>query len=311
MPGGAAWRRSSRSASGANDSCGTSVSRAALAAARRRARAPRPRRARRRGGSARRPARRGRRRGRACPGSCSTTRSAVPLRLRPMRSQASVQAVPVVVVDRALGAAQPVLERGADAAQLGIGEQHPPLHRQPGPGGQRQHAAEQLRHRPGRAGRADVQDARAAQRRRGVLKRLHGPAAGQRRVVARSARGDGHRLQVGGHGGSVLRAARRPTPAPRSTRAAHLAERLAAQHDLVAVLEERARRAVGQLDRLRPGPRQLEQAAALLALGARDRARCRAGRPRAGSRRSRSGGRSAGRSTSTGGARWRATPPCR
>ena len=74
----------------------------------------------------------------------------------------------------------------------------------PGSGGQWQHSAEQLRNRPGRAGGADVEDAGAAQRLRGVLKRLDRPAAGQRRVVAGSPGRDGHRLQVGGHAGSVL-----------------------------------------------------------------------------------------------------------
>src|SRR6185295_20137462 len=40
----------------------------------------------------------------------------------------------------------------------------------------------------------------------------------------------------------------------------------AAQDDLVAVLQEAALRSVGQHDRLRPVPRQLEQRAALIAL---------------------------------------------
>ena len=48
----------------------------------------------------------------------------------------------------------------------------------PAPGGQRQDAAEQLRNGPRGAGRADMEHARAAQGRRGVLERLHGPAAG-------------------------------------------------------------------------------------------------------------------------------------
>jgi uncharacterized protein YbjT (DUF2867 family) len=49
--------------------------------------------------------------------------------------------------------------------------------------------------------------------------------------------------------GSAWRSgSRRLDPAP------HLAQRLAPQHDLVAVLQERARRAVRQLQRLRPVP---------------------------------------------------------
>ena len=47
------------------------------------------------------------------------------------------------------------------------------------------------------------------------------------------------------------------------TRAADLAEARAAQDDLVAVLEEGPRRAVGELDRLRAVPGQLEKRAAL------------------------------------------------
>src|SRR5829696_3882131 len=53
---------------------------------------------------------------------------------------------------------------------------------------------------------------------------------------------------------------------------AHLAQGLAAQHHLVAVLEERAGRAVGQLDRLLAVPAQLDEAPALFALRSGDRA---------------------------------------
>src|SRR5688572_15543317 len=53
--------------------------------------------------------------------------------------------------------------------------------------------------------------------------------------------------------------------------AAHFPQRIAAQHHLVAVLQERAGRAVGQLDRLLAVPAQLDQASALLALRPRDR----------------------------------------
>src|SRR5829696_4424907 len=54
---------------------------------------------------------------------------------------------------------------------------------------------------------------------------------------------------------------------------AHLAERVASQDHLVAVLEEGAGGAVRQLDRLGPVPAQFDQAAALVALGAGDGAR--------------------------------------
>src|SRR5688500_2117078 len=53
--------------------------------------------------------------------------------------------------------------------------------------------------------------------------------------------------------------------------AAHLAQRVAAQHDLVAVLQEGAGRAVRQLDRLVAVPAQLDQASALVAVRPRDR----------------------------------------
>ncbi len=119
---------------------------------------------RRRGGSARRRARRGRPRGRACPGSCSTTRSAAPCDPTAGALACLQPALPVLVLDRALAAAQPVLERGGHAPQLRIAEQHPPLHLQARAGGQRQQAAEQLRHRAGRPGGAHVQDAQPLQR---------------------------------------------------------------------------------------------------------------------------------------------------
>ena len=74
-----------------------------------------------------------------------------------------------------------------------------------------------------------------------------------------------------------------------SIRPAHLAELdlagAAAQDDLVAVLEERSRAAVRQLERLRAVPRQLDQAPLGAALGPRDRARSPSGRPCGGSRR--------------------------
>ena len=128
--------------------------------------------------------------------------------------------LPVVGRDRALAAAQPVLKRAADPPQVGIGEQHAPLHRQAGPGGQRQHPTEQLRNRPGSPGRADMQDARLAQGRRGILKRLHRPAASQRGIVARSARGDGHGLEVGGHARERTSGAGAPVAAVALRRAA-------------------------------------------------------------------------------------------
>ena len=93
-----------------------------------------------------------------------------------------------------------------------------------------------------------------------------------------------------------LRAERRLDPA------AHLAERLAAQHHLVAVLEERAR---ASRRAARSAPRRSSSArSGCRAPRARGRRSCpwRAGRRCAGSRRSPSGARSAGRSTSTGGA---------
>ena len=93
--------------------------------------------------------------------------------------------------------------------------------------------------------------------------------------------------------------------------AAHLAERLAPQDHLVAVLEERAGGAVGQLDRLLAVPAQLDQAAALLGARGPRSCRWRAGRPCAGSRRSPSGERAAGRSTSTGAGCWSAPRPSR
>ena len=52
--------------------------------------------------------------------------------------------------------------------------------------------------RPSAPGDAHVQHARAAQRLGGVLERLDRAAARRRRIVARRARGDGHRLEVGG-----------------------------------------------------------------------------------------------------------------
>ena len=75
-------------------------------------------------------------------------------------------------------AAQAVLEGGADAPQVRVGEQHAPLDDEAGARGQRQHAAEQLRDRPGRPGGADVEDAGACEGRRGILKRLDGTAPG-------------------------------------------------------------------------------------------------------------------------------------
>ena len=76
-----------------------------------------------------------------------------------------------------------------------------------------------------------------------------------------------------------------------------------AQHHLVPVLQVRARLAVAQLERLRAVPAQLQQAAALLALAVPRSCPIRAGRPCAGSPRSRSDVRSAAPGSSTGGAR--------
>ena len=67
-----------------------------------------------------------------------------------------------------------------------------------------------------------------------------------------------------------------PTIRPRTSASATAASPVArepAQDDLVAVLEERALAPAGEREGLGAVPRQLEQAAALLALGARDRPR--------------------------------------
>ena len=123
----------------------------------------------------------------------------------------------------------------------------------------------------------------------GVLKRLNRSPARRGGVIARRARRDRHGLKVGGggherwersraapgavepaseawkrnlcggvtsrdagRGGAAGGAAVAASAERRLDPAAHLAQRLAAQDDLVAVLEERARGAVGELDRLLP-----------------------------------------------------------
>ena len=211
---------------------------------------------------------------------------------------------------RAARARAPPPSRAARVGRTALATPPPPRRRRRAAAARRAARAPAPRRRPrSRAGRAR----RAAARPRPGAPR---PPGRPQRARSRPAPA-GRPPSAGGRrrpcAGSVAAAQRRPRerrgarrpPSSAERRldpAAHLAERLAAQHHLVAVLEERARRAVR---RARSAPRRSSSArSGCRAPRARARRSCRwrAGRRCAGSRRSPSGGRSAARSTSTGGA---------
>ena len=279
MPGGAACRRSSAERVGREGLVRDERrARSARAARAPRGRAPRP--PAREASRWQRQATRARRAPAArpsAPGSCSTTRSAVPLRLRPCARRPSVQASQSRSAMALSPPRSPCVERRGHAPQVGVrrtaratprrGRRRPPAAagrraaREPAPGRRPRSTWRTARRaaappRPGRASTAPAARERARSR----------PAPARRRPSAGGPRPRRERT----------RGRSRDDPA------AHLAQRLAPQHDFVAVLEERARRAVGQLDRLLRRPGQLEQAAALLALAAPRSCRCRAGRRCAG-----------------------------
>ena len=161
------------------------------------------------------------------PGSWSTITSQLPRGRRRRRAGVHVGA-PAGVGDRRLGALEPVAQLAGDVLQLRPAEQDPPLHVEPGVGGQAGAASRAgpapLR-RSRRASRAARASRRAGRRRRACAPP---PRRRPRAPIPERPRGDVHPLEGRAHArqatrgywvGDVAGERRRDTPRLRSLRA--------------------------------------------------------------------------------------------
>ena len=141
-----------------------------------------------------------------------------------------------------------VVAEGVDEVQLGARRRGPRTARRPT-------SPRRRRARPRAGGRSPSRAGRPRRRRSASC--AAGSARRRRRPSAAARRRAGGRAPGGGWPWAAPSARRLDPPADLAE-----GERVAAaaaQDDLVAVLQEAARRPVGELDRLRPVPRQLEQ----------------------------------------------------
>jgi hypothetical protein len=111
--------------------------------------------------------------------------------------------LPGAVVDRRLGALEPVVELARHLPQIWLAEQHPPLDVQPGVRRERKHGSQQLRHPHAGARGAHVEDSRAPQRGCRGAQALNDLGTDDGRVGAQGAATQRHRLELPAHPVSV------------------------------------------------------------------------------------------------------------